>query len=747
MKNKHLEKLQEIHRDANTDTHKIMLRLFDEKPTERDAAIIEFWMSLPDLAEVPRKTPDEKIIKLIASEMSKNKEKQMTPYQWNNYRNWYLTSRKEKNGQEKVALTQTAIKHFNKTLNIKIGNYKYHTGWTVPEKYVTIHTTNAKWDIDLTWSDQIIKFIRKDFINQAYQDWDISLEEKVEFTKITCDLLIKMYAYEDEKQSHETLEESRKIFNNFTTNELTTDFHHKAKDESKQMIGDKSDRNYFGDKRYWISANTLSQRWIQNNEDIYFNIEARAKDSLSIERKWQFDPNINSANALSDIWWIRFIGKTEDELNILLAHQLMKYNEKTLKYNKNLLEKFPYWSEKKDKTNKQYSQTEINEMTKYMVRIKDKDVIKTVVIKESNDSGPEQHKLDEVFFKNHWIEDIFVLQQLRNVVEKKNKNLQIDFEEARKDKDEAKKEVLKNVIQSTHWSLSQFIENEESLEILYWATKRIEAIKTKKEQLEKINAIIEQSTTNKKIKIDKLDRTWLTYRDDGAKSSKQKTIQIPASQIDIKWNKKEAYYESHEWKFVVVVDSYIIPIQELESMSHSFIQDRKEKETLLKKKKVRGWRKIWASDRKEAKIEWDIYTENGEYFSGEHQFVTESTMKNMKPTTVAEVYDSMKAVFEEARCFNILTAKDIQTIIHDRLVPMLKNTKRTQNWLTWVELIDILSKKTGEISGSQALEEKIMNELTERGLRTLTINGVEQDGYFVKPSYVKRLKKNWLRID
>jgi|GEM_PF-3006000 len=54
-------------------------------------------------------------------------------------------------------------------------------------------------------------------------------------------------------------------------------------------------------------------------------------------------------------------------------------------------------------------------------------------------------------------------------------------------------------------------------------------------------------------------------------------------------------------------------------------------------------------------------------------------MKNMKPTTVAEVYDNMKAVFEEARCFNILTKDDIKTIIHDRLIPMLKNTKKTQN--------------------------------------------------------------------
>lgn len=746
MINKHLQELQEIHREADTQTHKVMLRLFDEKPAERDAAITEFWMSLPDLAEVPRKTPDEKIIKLIASEMSKNKEKEMTPYKWNNYRNGYLTSRKEKNGQEKVALTQTAIKYFNKVLNLKISNYKYHTGKGIPEKYMAIHATNPKWDIDLTGTDQIIRFIRKDFITEAYNKKEISLEEKVEFTKITCDLLIKMYAYEDEKQSHEVLEESRKIFNNFTTNELTTDFHHKAKDESKQMIADKSDRNYFWDKRYRISTNTLAQKWISHNQDIYFNIEARAKDSLSIERKWQFDPNINSANALSDIGWIRFIGKTEDELNILLAHQLLKYNEQTLKFNKELLNDFPYWAQKEEKTGKQYTPTQIHEITKYMVRIKDKDVIRTIRIKEANEYWPEQYKLDEEFFNTHGIKDIFVMQQLKNVVEKKNKALQTDFEEARKDKDEAKKEVLKSVIQSTHTSLNPFAENDESLEILYRAIKRIQSIQAKKEQLKNIEGILEQAKSNQKIKIDSYDKAWLTYKD-MSESGKQKTIQIAPSQLTIKWKPKDIYYEIHEWVYVIKVDDIIIPIEEIESLSYSFVQDRKEKEAILKKKKSRWWRKIWASDRKEAKIEWDIYTETGDNFSWEHQFVTESTMKNMKPTTVAEVYDNMKAVFEEARCFNILTVNDIKTIIHDRLVPMLKNTKKTQNGLTGNELIDILSKKTWNQSSKQALEERIINELTDRWLRTLTINGVEQEGYFVKPSYVKRLKKNGLRVD
>lgn len=51
----------------------------------------------------------------------------------------------------------------------------------------------------------------------------------------------------------------------------------------------------------------------------------------------------------------------------------------------------------------------------------------------------------------------------------------------------------------------------------------------------------------------------------------------------------------------------------------------------------------------------------------------------MKPTTVAEVYDSMKAVFEEARCFNILTKSDIVDIIQNRMIPMLEYTNKAQN--------------------------------------------------------------------
>jgi hypothetical protein len=62
----------------------------------------------------------------------------------------------------------------------------------------------------------------------------------------------------------------------------------------------------------------------------------------------------------------------------------------------------------------------------------------------------------------------------------------------------------------------------------------------------------------------------------------------------------------------------------------------------------------------------------------------------MKPTTVAEVYDSMKTVFEEARCFNILTDQDIKDIIKNRLIPILEHTPKVQNGMTGKEILSIL---------------------------------------------------------
>jgi hypothetical protein len=73
--------------------------------------------------------------------------------------------------------------------------------------------------------------MRKEFIYKAYEKGEITAEEKVEYVKYSCDLLKKMYAFEDEKQNHDELEKFRKVFNAYTTNELTKDFYHKAKYE------------------------------------------------------------------------------------------------------------------------------------------------------------------------------------------------------------------------------------------------------------------------------------------------------------------------------------------------------------------------------------------------------------------------------------------------------------------------------------------------------------------------------------
>ncbi len=69
-----------------------------------------------------------------------------------------------------------------------------------------------------------------------------------------------MHSYEDVRQNNDALEYSRMVFNNFVMNELTKDFFHKAKDESVQMISDKSDINYFKDKRYRLPKNVLDRK-------------------------------------------------------------------------------------------------------------------------------------------------------------------------------------------------------------------------------------------------------------------------------------------------------------------------------------------------------------------------------------------------------------------------------------------------------------------------------------------------------
>jgi hypothetical protein len=68
--------------------------------------------------------------------------------------------------------------------------------------------------------------------------------------------------------------------------------------------------------------------------------------------------------------------------------------------------------------------------------------------------------------------------------------------------------------------------------------------------------------------------------------------------------------------------------------------------------------------------------------------------------------------------------------------------------MTGKEILSILWSKWEKTKNIEdSIIKNIFNELTERGLRTLTINGIPQEGFYVKPSYVSRLKRNWLRID
>lgn len=63
--------LQEKHKEADPNQSLFLNLMFDSHLLKRESAAKEFGISLPDLAEVPLRAPDEKIIKTIASELRK----------------------------------------------------------------------------------------------------------------------------------------------------------------------------------------------------------------------------------------------------------------------------------------------------------------------------------------------------------------------------------------------------------------------------------------------------------------------------------------------------------------------------------------------------------------------------------------------------------------------------------------------------------------------------------------------------
>jgi hypothetical protein len=85
----------------------------------------------------------------------------------------------------------------------------------------------------------------------------------------------------------------------------------------------------------------LETKGIARENDIYFEIETRAKNDISVERKSIFDPNLSGASAANDIGGMRFIGKKSDELNMLMINELMNHHTKHFTFNPKL-KKFPY---------------------------------------------------------------------------------------------------------------------------------------------------------------------------------------------------------------------------------------------------------------------------------------------------------------------------------------------------------------------------------------------------------------------
>jgi hypothetical protein len=87
-----------------------------------------------------------------------------------------------------------------------------------------------------------------------------------------------------------------------------------------------------------------------------------------------------------------------------------------------------------------------------------------------------------------------------------------------------------------------------------------------------------------------------------------------------------------------------------------------------------------------------MYTQSGDKFSGEHQFILKHTIENMKPMTVAEVYNFIKSVFETLRKEKILSKDHINTMVYNNLIPMLQNYPIVQNGMSGADLLEKISK-------------------------------------------------------
>lgn len=712
----HMGHLQNKHREADPNQSLFINLMFDEHLLKREASAKESGISLPDLVEVPLRTPDEKIIKTIASELRKWQEKVMNPKDWQSYTNSYIATYNDTKTTYKTVLVPKAVEHFNRVLNLTISRYTQFTGLPVPQKFFDLYSNNSQ-NVSLTWTDEIIKFIRKEKVYEASEKGIISSAEKIDIIKFICSVLIQMYSHEDVRQNSDTLEHSRMIFNTFVMSELTQDFHHKWRDEDTPRIRDKSDINYFKDKRYRLPQSVLETKGIARENDIYFEIETRAKNDISVERKSIFDPNLSGASAANDIGGMRFIGEKSDELNMLMINELMNHHTKHFTFNPKL-KKFPYWFSKKEETGIDYTAHEIEEILDLMnIKIVDKDSVKMICTRALTNDGPAIYELDEAFFAKHCVTDPFVLAQLRRVVKKRNQDEARSFKDSKKDINELKQDIIKECVSKKYTQYANMISDKDDMEILHWLIKKSGP----------------DSTVRKKIK--ELREKHLT------------TDKVHNSRLDIGNEKIEASYSLDQGKCYITIQDKKIDMEQILALYHDFFEMWSDTESNLDKTTSGSQRKIWANDWKEMKIVWDMYTQSGDKFSGEHQFILKHTIENMKPMTVAEVYNFIKSVFETLRKEKILSKDHINTMVYNNLIPMLQNYPIVQNGMSGADLLEKISKDESILPAWWSITDKIIQELTNRGMRELTIDGVIQHGLYVHPKYVKRIKWNDLRLD
>jgi hypothetical protein len=115
--------------------------------------------------------------------------------------------------------------------------------------------------------------------------------------------------------------------------------------------------------------------------------------------------------------------------------------------------------------------------------------------------------------------------------------------------------------------------------------------------------------------------------------------------------------------------------------------------------------------------------------------------------TVAQVYDIIKIAFETLRKDKILTREHLDNIVKNNLIPQLLACDYTQNGMSGKKLLEKIVKDDTIHPQWGDLTDKIIHELMNRGMKELTINGIVQPWLYVNPAYVKRPKRNWLRVD